>query len=282
MNKINIQTRKVSESILITNADLPKSAQFGNRQFPTRTNYEDYFLKKGIIDHPDELWNNEELVAQVQRHWHTSGQNGCVFAQQIARKPDEYGWESYVVNEPIENIRQEIVQQNITQRILQGIQAPGCEMLSLLFPQVTEEADLITLIRTLKDTPPIFAQDENEYGEFITLALRIDITGEGVLSWLLSFAPFSFYPKTRIAPVVELAIRTKPKPNEIFELLNQDREAAHLADVPLVGMDDHTAHSVWKATLKNTRDILGEEPDELSAAKSTFVLPKSLWVPVRT
>ncbi|MGB8955810.1 MAG: hypothetical protein WCC10_10590, partial [Tumebacillaceae bacterium] len=216
---------------------------------------------------------------EVQRHWHTSGQNGCVFAQNLARKQKEYGWETYVITETVDRIGQD-VQARITDRIQEAIASPDCQVLSLLFPQITKEDDLTTLIHILKETPPIFLEKETEIGEFITLALRVDVTGDGILSWLMSFGPFSFYPKTRIAPVLELTIRTKPKPEKIFERLNQDRNTAHLADVPLVGMDDHVAHSVWNATLKNTRDILGEEPNDLSAAKSTFVLPKSLWLPV--
>jgi len=77
--------------------------------------------------------------------------------------------------------------------------------------------------------------------------------------------------------MTEIAIRVKPKNEIIFYRLNQDREAAHLADTPIY-MVDSVAESLWQATLRRTRNILGAEPNQFSAAKVTFSLPKNLWL----
>jgi hypothetical protein len=42
-------------------------------------------------------------------------------------------------------------------------------------------------------------------------------------------------------------------------------------------MSEAATEKMWQATLKNTRDVLGGEPDRFSAAKVTFTLPETAW-----
>lgn len=90
----------------------------------------------------------------------------------------------------------------------------------------------------------------------------------------MAFAPFHFAPSTRRGPYLELTIRVKQKPEAIFHRLNQDRDIAHLADVPLEMSPQHWEDR-WQSTLRRTRMVLGGEPDEMSAAKATLAVPLS-------
>ncbi|MDQ3098260.1 MAG: hypothetical protein M3Q44_00750 [bacterium] len=252
------------------------SVTHGKYVFPGRTDYETYFVRKGMIQTPAELWQRDDLIVQVQRHWHSRGQNGCVFAQAIAANAPDRGWVGAVVNQPVIKIAEPEQLQAIEAKIQAAIADPETQVQSLLFPQVTSEQDLVDLVRAVSQVPSVYIARQGHYDEFSTVALRIAINEDQVLSWLMGFGPFEFFPNTRQAPVTEIAIRVKPKPDEIFHRLNQDREAAHLADTPIY-MEERVAEGLWQATYERTRNILGGEPDMFSAAKVTFSVPRRLW-----
>jgi hypothetical protein len=103
------------------------------------------------------------------------------------------------------------------------------------------------------------------------LHLRYKMT-PAIDAWVMAFGPFKELPNTRRSPYFELAIRVKPKPERIFYRLNQDASVAHLADVPLQ-TTERFWELRWASTLRRTRMILGRRPDDISAAKSTLVVP---------
>lgn len=253
------------------------SIQHGKYVFPGRTDYEKYFMGKGIIKTPDELWNRKDLLPEVQHHWHGRGQNGCVFAQAIACNAADRGWRMSVIDKPLSSLQNPDDLLQIDDLIQASIADPCVQIQSLLFPHVTQPAELVGLVKAISTTPSIFIAKEVHYDYLSTIALRT-VIGEGrVLSWLMGFGPFEFFPNTRQAPITEIAIRVKTKPDKIFHKLNQDREAAHLADTPIF-MNDLVAERLWQATYAKTRNILGGVPDHFSAAKVTFSLPRELWV----
>lgn len=258
------------------------SFQRSEWKFPTRSDYEKYLIEKQIIEDTADLWYDEQLVIAVQRHWHNRGQNGCVFAQVVANKAAEYGWRSVVIQGGVEQIKKPNMKRLITSAISKSIHDPDCEIISFLFPEIVDPLDLVFLIRILMDTDKIILHDASQIDDMITIALRVavsdKITPEKiVLSWLMGFGPFKFFPTTRQAPVTELVIRAKPKPEKIYEKLNQDRMAAHLADVPL-RLADQAWPRIWESTLRRTRIILEAEPDSFSAARTTFSIPWALWL----
>lgn len=108
------------------------------------------------------------------------------------------------------------------------------------------------------------------------MALRLDISSEGALSWIMAFGPFANWPETRRAPLLEFAIRVKPKPAALFHKLNQDPGAAHLADSD-PRLTESQMEKVFDRTERTTRDVLGGPPDFRSAAKVTFSFPSLLW-----
>jgi hypothetical protein len=162
-------------------------------------------------------------------------------------------------------------------RIEEAIERSDAAVLSLLFPLVESIEDLLAMLHAVLRLPQIASEPERAFPNGMTaLALRMPIDGDGTLAWLMGFGPFAHIPETRQSPIAEIAIRLKPKPEQIFHRLNQDRSLAHLADVQL-GIDGRRMEARWQGTLKRTQSILSGEPDDFSAAKVTFAVPTLAW-----
>jgi hypothetical protein len=153
-----------------------------------------------------------------------------------------------------------------------ALDSERCEILSLLFPQVTQLSELRELCAALAHETEITMEEDRSHPGWVTVALRLDVSGEDQLSWIMAFGPFESWPPSRRAPVTELAIRVKPKPDQLFHKLNQDHSAAHLADTPLPLSEEQMA-AVFERTENATRDVLGADPDFRSAARTTFSYP---------
>lgn len=254
---------------------ISKSAKFDRLAFSTREDYSKYFIENNIVKSDSQIWGNEQFVSIIHRHWHGEGRNGCIFALLSARRAEEKGWKDYVISKNVQQFN-DTTKSIIEKQILRSIADPKCQVLSLLFSNITTNPDLVKLIKWLLTINIIKLVDEQRFDNLITIALRIPLNDNGVLSWLMAFGPFSYFPQTRQSPIVEIAIRVKEKPIEIFHRLNNDREAAHLADLPL-DYNLEVMEQTWINTLKRTRLILGEEPNHFSAAKTTITLPIEEW-----
>lgn len=261
------------------NPSISKSTNFGNLAFPTKKDYEKYFLDNNVVKNEAEIWNNEEYVSLIHRHWHGEGRNGCIFALLSARKAQEVGWENFVITKNIRTIENDNTKTLIHKKIEHAIRNPKCEILSLLFSNINSDADLVKLIKQLLKVESILLVDEQAIDKMVTLSLRVPLNKDGVLSWLMSFGPYDYFPQTRQSPITEIVIRVKKKPDRQFHRLNNDKEAAHLADLPLE-YTDSIMEKIWENTLKRTRIILGGEPNIFSAAKTTFTLPQKVWDPL--
>jgi hypothetical protein len=251
--------------------DISTSTQIGDRQFPARLDYEQYFIQKGIVTTPEEFWGNDDLIIAAQRHWHTAGQNGCVFAQTAATKSEAVGWQSLVSHDA-----EGAELQKQIQAAIEAIEQPGVENLSLLFPHITDPSDVARLVRSLPQVSDRFQIFERPYEDRVITAIRMRLNDDGVLSWVVGFGPFDFLPTTRQSPITELAIRTKPKPPEIFHRLSKDPMAAHLADVQL-GVSDQVMERLWTATQAQTHELLEGQDRAFSSAKVTYAFPAEYW-----
>ncbi len=258
------------------NPSISKSAQFGNLRFPVREDYVKYFLDSGVVATEKDLWKSDKFVSLIHRHWHGEGRNGCIFALLAARKPDEIGWKDFVVTGSIDEIESGDTETLLKNLITLAISDPNCQVLSLLFSNIYTDNDLVRLIRFLLNMDIVKLVDEQEIDDLVTLSLRIPLNSDNVLSWLMAFGPYDYFPQTRQSPITEVAIRVKTKPDIQFHRLNKDNFAAHLADLPLEYKDE-VMEKTWENTLKRTRYILGEEPNQFSAAKTTFILPIKIW-----
>lgn len=261
---------------MIIEPNITRTAHFGNLSFPTRQDYVDYFITKGIVKTEDEIWNNNSYLSLIHRHWHGEGRNGCIFALLAARKADEVGWLDFPVTGSITEIEKGTFDNFILHEISAAIENPKCEVLSLLFSNIVSDEDLVRLIKHLIQIKSMILVNQQVIEDWILLALRIQLEKGDVLSWLMAFGPFIYFPQTRQSPITEIAIRTKPKPEKQFHRLSKEKDAAHLADLPLE-YSEKIMEKTWENTERRTRLILGEEPNEFSAAKNTLTLPNKYW-----
>lgn len=200
------------------------------------------------------------------------GQNGCVFAQHLA-KESEYntGWHSKVFIDEVND------QTKFDKTIEQAIENPEIEVLSLLLPNVVTIEQLTALVKQwITSSKVIFLESATNYKDRICLSLRLELGKSGISSWLMMFAPFTFFPNTRQSPITELSIRVKPKPEQIYPKLSQNRKNAHLADAPFF-LPETIVDSTWEATFTNTEYLLGYKPDLIAAAKTTISFEMGTW-----
>lgn len=250
-----------------------RSASYGRRRFPTRADYARAFSASNPHSDP---WADPAFSAAVMRHWHTRGQTGCLFARRLATVAMDAQWQSVVFTSKEEDGLAGEVGENLEPALRLAIGSPDCEIVSLLFPQIDTIAGLKRVCNLLTQTSPITMSEMPAPPSTVITALRMDISGDGKLAWIMAFGPFDSWPPTRRGPLLEFAIRVKPKPAELFHKLNQDADAAHLADSN-PQLTEAQMEKVFDRTEKATRDVLGGDPDRRSAAKATFSFPTVEW-----
>lgn len=253
------------------NNELNRSKNIANMNFSTRDDYQQYFIQQGLIKDGQNPWDNDDLVTSAQRHWHTRGQNGCVFAQIAATKATEIGWVSNVIRENSELSYGSKIDLLFDEAVVNK----DVQNLSLIFPEIVTPNQLVNTIKDIRDTSKKVKVYDTSFDDYTVLALRGEL-GDDVLSWIVGFGPFDFLPLTRQSPMTELAIRTKLKPNVIFHKLNQDKEAAHLADIQL-GLNDEMMDILLDKTKAKTNLILEGTSRKLSSAKASFAIPTKYW-----
>lgn len=254
-----------------------RSEKFQQLSFSNQADFFQHVIEAGMAIDEDGIRADSKLIDRIQRSWHTQGRNGCIFAVLVAKNHVETRWVNQVFTERIDSLCTTACLERIGSIIRKSIVDTECEVLSLIFSNVVTTSDMVKLIRALLTTEEVLLQGEHVRGKMVTLELRVPVTADGkVLAWLMAFGNYDFFPITRQSPFTEIAIRTKTKPTKLFHRLTPDRDAAHLADTPL-DYDDAVKEAVWDQTLKQTRIILGEEPNEYSAARTTFVLPLKDW-----
>jgi hypothetical protein len=261
--------------VSFTEAELLLAAEFmsidptralGLRRFPTAAQYHERVARL-LSQHGEQL--SAVLPALAQRDWHVRGQTGCMFARLAALSADAPRWEC-IVAAPAANLDVP----RLTSLIDAAIEDARIEVVSVLLPELMTAPDVVAVVRKLVAGGPFWLEVDRVVGDTLRLHLRYPFTASGgpVQSWVMAFGPYTWLPNTRQGPYLELVIRVKGKPDWIFHRLNQDRDVAHLADVPLDMTDRHWEHR-WQSTRERTRMILGGEPDEISAAKCTLSVP---------
>ncbi|MGH8883864.1 MAG: hypothetical protein ACRDYX_01555 [Egibacteraceae bacterium] len=196
-----------------------------------------------------------------------------MFARLAARAADTLRWDYVVLSATLSGFEPETCIA-LEQHLDRSVEDARTQVLSILFPEMTGATEAVAGIRELARRTKFWLERDEVADSSLRLYLRYPVGDSGVQAWVMAFAPFDFVPNTRRGPYFELAVRVKEKPAKIFHRLNEDRAVAHLADVPLVMRDRYWEHRWW-STLRRTRMILAGEPNDISAAKTTFVVPIS-------
>jgi hypothetical protein len=249
-----------------TFAKLPGERRMGLRSFPDPARYRqtvETLAAAGVA-------SRCRLFAVAQRAWHVRGQSGCQFARLAAHEADTLRWDCLVLNEDGVRVPDSRLQ-DLDRQVRAALLDRGCEVLSILLPGLRSPRAVTPLMRRLTRLTGFWCEVDVTDSTGHRMHLRYPVAA-GVHAWVMAFGPFDFLPNTRRGPSFELVVRTKKKPPWIFHRLNQDRGVAHLADAPLEMSDLRWEHR-WQSTLRRTRMILGGEPDDVTAAKATIVVP---------
>ena len=197
--------------------------------------------------------------------FYQEGRAGCIFAAVAAENPDKYGWVQKIV---------EVDSNVIEHEIQDAINANSVTTLSLIFPSVTTAGDLVSLVNELKLCPSVILEENCEFEGFRCLGFRVRV-GDS-LSWVSGFGNFKFLPETRRTPYAEITFRVKPRPDYEWVMKKSPENVIHLADLDMLGLSRQHFEKFWERSLENTANILGHEPDNKSAAKTTFAIPEEL------
>lgn len=254
--------------------NLPRTELLGRHRFPAPAAYH-VAVSAQIASDADPSLLRHRHHADAQRDWHIRGQNGCQFARLAARDAAN-GWE-YLVSDGLPATLTNKDLTELKDHVVAATQRPETQVLSLLLPEITDPRDAVRMMRMLaKDAEGFWLERDEPTDDGQMLYLRYAVE-EDLQAWIMAFAPFDFLPNTRRGPYFELAIRVKPKPEWLYHRLNQEKTLAHLADLPL-DMPPKYWDDRFNSTLERTRRILGGEPDHISAAKATLVVPHNYLV----
>lgn len=239
---------------------------------PTRAEYLRHLQNHNLILSEMDFTQRPDIVKAVYKHWQTCRVVGCVFAQQIAARPDQHSIDWNVITD-------EVTTRNAIDvaRQIAGYVEPlknQEEAAVILLPGLCEPVALASLCKSLGQLEGWGCKAELNPSDkcdrvYVRLVVALPPTAEAEL---LGLAPFSFLPATRQAPVAALQIRTKPDraewrgPSPI--------KKAHLAHIDWP--DEHTRDRYWERTEQNRRDILGGD-DSAAKARVTFAIPQHHW-----
>jgi hypothetical protein len=250
-------------------AHVSKSVSYGRRSFPTREDYEEAAVKAGLAT-AGETWTNPELAAAAARHWHTTGQTGCLFARLLSGEADDARWPTVVLDDASPATAAEIAKAT-----REAGEADGCDLISFVIPTLTDIRGAREIVVALAETEGFDIFESREVDGHVIVAVRAALP-DGLTAWAISFGPLPEWPATRRGPMFELVLRVKPKPDRIFHKLNQDPKVAHLADINLDRDDEHLER-LYSRSKRATEDVLGAHADKLSAARATFSFPTDGW-----
>jgi hypothetical protein len=249
--------------------------------YPTRSDYLDHLVREGYARDEADFAARPSLVVAVHQHWHALAQQGCRFAAFLSTRPVEHGWGRVVV--PGEPGWDDELWGQISRVVATAIRSPAVQALSLIFPGVTSEEQLVRTLLELEGRLDwrLLPLPEPEGGwrapvPVVGLALRVPLN-RTVFSWPVGLGPFEFLPFTRRSPLTEVALVTKPRRNPPRSArIKGAPDAAHLADMP-VNVEDAVFEKLWVNTERHKEFVLGDGGDPRAKAKVTFAVPARLW-----
>jgi len=117
-----------------------------------------------------------------------------------------------------------------------------------------------------------YFEPEFEFDGYRCVGLRASVLENA--SWVSGLAPLDFLPETRQAPCTELVFRVKNKQKYIKSVQPPTpHNQLHVANLELPDITRDGFTNLWIGSFVGTRQILGHQPDLLSAAKTTFAIP---------
>lgn len=208
-------------------------------------------------------WPDSERIKKSQMDFFLQNRSGCAFAAVAAKNPTRYGWHQAIVAASPDSI------DNAVTSAIADVQITT---LSLIFPSVTSQDDLVSLIETFRFCHTLTLGQDDTYAGFQCLGFRAKVGDK--LSWITGFGAYSFFPKTRQTPFTEITMRVKLCPSYASVMKKAPEGVLHLAHLDMLGEFARAAfRTLWFSSLDRTATLLGHKPNLCSAAKTTFSLP---------
>lgn len=254
-----VRDTEIAMALVTRLTTLRGELRIGGYSFPSRTQYLDAVSEEG----GPEAHN----IAAIQKAWFITGQSGCTFAR-LAAKAKALHW-THVVWQGEPGADAAAVVDGFVDQLTREDEV---QIVSIVLPSIGTAGSAIDAIDALVSAGEFWIERSYMRDDLFVMHVRRPVRAETVQAWVMAFGPFEFMPNTRRSPYFQLTLRVKPKPEWLFERLNHDPSAAHLADVPLQMASHHWEHR-WQTTLRRTRRLLGANPDEITAAKATIAVP---------
>ncbi|WHU00926.1 hypothetical protein [Sphingomonas sp. NIBR02145] len=205
--------------------------------------------------------SDDEIVTS-QLEFFAKNSSGCAFAAMAAREPEKYEWAHQIVNQGSLPDLDSIIDK--------AIEDPAISTLSLVFPHVTDLDALSSLLPALQGER-IYLHDLHDTAENRCYRFRARI-GEDE-SFISGFGPYEHLPMTRRTPYTSIVMRVKPRPHYEWHMQPPEEGIIHVADMTMKGLPGRNFKRMWRNTFLTVAGILGQKPDDESAAKTTFIMP---------
>ena len=199
----------------------------------------------------------------------------CVFAQNLAREPDDAAWYSAVVSG-------DWTADTIT-GLVDAAAETGAEALQVLFPCSGTVEDALAITTRLAAHERWQCADrgwlEGESGDSVHIGLQWIAADASYESWVLGIAPFETMPFTRRfagAPFIALVLRPTPPvtARAAAPIGSSGLPSSHLAHMDDGLGDDKAKREKWTdGTARAKRALVSPDPLSRARAKVTFALP---------
>lgn len=241
-------------------------------EIPTAEDYEQALQQAGAISADGRIVDHPDMVAVAQAHWHAGGHNGCVFATALSETRIDSGWETHVLQCPIENPAS--IAEAINTLCRPRIAAPEVEVVSVLMPCVDDAqtlARIVSRLGTLEhwDVRELAVEDVEDIGPVVLLSVRAEVE-LGHWAEVLGFGHFAGQGNTRLAPFTELAIRVKEPSRP------RRNQRAYMADIEM-DLDNVEFGEWWHDTVRQRAERLGAAQDARAKGRVTFAIEQAEW-----
>lgn len=210
----------------------------------------------------EEQNKTDSQIISEQLDFFVTNKSGCAFAAVAAKNPTHYEWRHVV----IANVHLTELETVISA----AIDDASVSTLALIFPDVKTDQELDLLIPKLLSRY-IVLHEHYDTERNRCFRFRAKIGNDE--SYISGFGPFSSMPVTRRSPHTAIVMRVKPRPDYDWDLKSPEKGIIHIADMDMKGMTDRQLRRLWNNSFLTTKGRLDKDPDDESAAKTTFVIP---------
>lgn len=245
---------------------------------PSRGDYEQAFVRAGLLERGMDIASFPELVAAAQADWHGGGHNACAFAAYMSSRRDEVGWRTVVVGQRADAAADAAA---VHAALDPTYQAPEVEVVSIVLPYVTTAEQVAALVSAMARHEAWSVTDNGtetdpDLGQLVRLGLTVDL---GIccgpefpfLSEVLVFGPIATFGRTRWAPFFEIAVRVKPPRKR------PRHRRAFMAHVLIPGLEYSEMRDWGRQTKAQRTARLGADHDKRAKARVAVTLPQSAW-----